>query len=177
MPLTTPLKTHGGKHYLAKKIVQRMPRHVHYVEPFAGGLSVLLARDPLDESLWLPPHKGVSELVNDIDGRLINFWRVLQGRDTEQFEQFRRIVEHTPLGRPFWEEAHNHQYGLDAVADAVAFFVDCRQSLAGRRTGFTAITRTRTRRMKNGNVSEWASAKESLLSPAWPMNPFAAGCI
>jgi DNA adenine methylase len=33
----TPLKTHGGKHYLARKIVGLMPRHLHYVEPFAGG--------------------------------------------------------------------------------------------------------------------------------------------
>jgi tetratricopeptide (TPR) repeat protein len=39
-----PLKTHGGKHYLASRIVALMPRHLHYVEPYAGGLSVLLAR-------------------------------------------------------------------------------------------------------------------------------------
>lgn len=40
---TSPLKWHGGKHYLAARIVALMPPHTHYVEPFAGGLSVLLA--------------------------------------------------------------------------------------------------------------------------------------
>ena len=38
-----PLKTHGGKRYLAERLVALMPPHTHYVEPFAGGLSVLFA--------------------------------------------------------------------------------------------------------------------------------------
>jgi DNA adenine methylase len=32
--LTPPLKWHGGKHYLARRIVALMPSHLHYVEPF-----------------------------------------------------------------------------------------------------------------------------------------------
>jgi site-specific DNA-adenine methylase len=30
---------------LAKKIIELMPRHLHYVEAYAGGLAVLLERD------------------------------------------------------------------------------------------------------------------------------------
>ena len=33
-----PLKWHGGKHYLADRIIRLMPAHTHYVEPYAGGL-------------------------------------------------------------------------------------------------------------------------------------------
>src|SRR5262249_39556009 len=94
-----PLKWHGGKAYLAKKIVALMPPHLHYVEPYAGGLSVLLARDP----------EGTSEVVNDLDGRLVNFWRVLQ--DPETFERFRRRAEAVPLSRSEWEAASEHGYG------------------------------------------------------------------
>jgi DNA adenine methylase len=156
-----PLKWHGGKHYLARRIVDLMPPHIHYVEPFFGGGSVLLARDPEGEpSLWVSPHQGVSEVVNDLNGRLVNFWRVLQGEAT--FQQFRRIVEAIPLARAEWESAHDHTYRGDPVEDAVAFFVDCRQSLAGRMRGFTAPTRTRTRRRMNGNVSEWLTAVDGL---------------
>jgi DNA adenine methylase len=158
--LTAPLKWHGGKNYLASRIVALMPRHLHYVEPFFGAGAVLLARDPEEPSLWSFAHKGVSELVNDLDGRLINFWRVLQSEAL--FSQFCRIVEAIPLARPEWKKAHNHVYGADQVADAVAFFVDCRQSLAGRMKTFTGITRTRTRRHRNGNVSEWTGAVEGL---------------
>ena len=88
-----PLKYHGGKHYLAAKIVALMPPHTHYVEPFAGGLSVLLAKDP----------DGVSEVVNDLDGRVSNFWRVLQGDDS--FAQFHRIMEAVPFSEAEWADA------------------------------------------------------------------------
>jgi DNA adenine methylase len=44
--LTPPLKWHGGKHYLATKIVALMPPHLHYVEPYCGSGQVLFARPP-----------------------------------------------------------------------------------------------------------------------------------
>ena len=44
--IVPPLKWHGGKNYLARIIVEMMPSHIHYVEPFAGGLAVLLAKNP-----------------------------------------------------------------------------------------------------------------------------------
>src|SRR5438105_14191987 len=101
MPVTharvsPPLKWHGGKWYLAPKIVALMPPHLHYVEPFAGGLSVLLAKNP----------EGVSEVVNDIDGDLTNFWRVLQGHDT--FGRFVRRLEGTPFSEAEWNDATDH---------------------------------------------------------------------
>src|ERR1700722_16000890 len=91
--IALPLKTHGGKAYLAKKIVALMPPHLHYVEPFAGGAAVLLA------------HTGVgrSEMINDVDKDLTNFWRVLQ--DEASFEKFRRWVEAVPLSRVEWDLA------------------------------------------------------------------------
>ena len=90
-PVPVPLKWHGGKSYLARRIVGLMPRHLHYVEPYAGGLAVLLARDPDDPRMWLgdtSDERGVSEVANDLDGRLMNFWRVVRGDDT--FARFRR---------------------------------------------------------------------------------------
>jgi DNA adenine methylase len=158
--LTHPLKWHGGKSNLAGRIVALMPPHLHYVEPFFGGGAVLFARDPDDQRLWLPPHKGVSELVNDINGRLINFWRVL--KDSELFARFMRIVDCIPMSRVEWQSAHDHTDGEDPVLDAVALFVDCRQSRAGCMTSFTATTRNRTRRQMNGNVSEWLGAVDGL---------------
>src|SRR3954470_20390106 len=91
--ISPPLKWHGGKHYLAPKIVALMPPHTHYVEPFAGGLSVLLARNP----------EGVSEVVNDLDRDLTNFWRVLQRDDL--FVLFRRTLDATPFSEVEWRDA------------------------------------------------------------------------
>jgi DNA adenine methylase len=91
--VSPPLKWHGGKWYLAPKIVALMPPHTHYVEAYAGGLSVLLAKDP----------EGTSEVANDIDGELSTFWRVL--RQEESFGRFRRTLEAVPFSEAEWRDA------------------------------------------------------------------------
>jgi DNA adenine methylase len=160
---TGPLKRHGGKTYQARHIIARMAPHVHYVEPFAGGLAVLLARDPADPRLFLSGHRdhqGVSELINDLDGRLTNFWRVL--RDVELFARFQRQAEAIPLSRPEWDAAHRHVYGQDSVADALALFVDCRQSRQALMKGFLTHVKKRTRRGMNDQAAAWLSAVDGL---------------
>lgn len=178
--LTPPIKWFGGKHYLAPKIVALFPRHLHYVEPFAGGLAVLLERDPnrnwaIDEDWRLKNGdkvpsslQGCSELVNDINGELMNFWNVLR----DYFDAFKRRCEATPFSREVYEHAQSERIlnpsGLDDVVEKVnaawAFFVACRQSRAGTFKGFTAITRSRTRRGINGNASEWLGAVDGLAA-------------
>lgn len=156
MTLTPPIKWHGGKHYLAKKIVGLMPKHTHYVEPYFGGGAVLLAKDP----------DGVSEVVNDLNGTLMTFWEVL--RDTELFGQFKRMCEATPFSQELWERAflelENHAQLLheDPVVVAHLFFVAARQSMAGRMKDFTPLSRTRTRRGMNEQASAWLTAVEGL---------------
>jgi DNA adenine methylase len=127
-----------------------MPHHVHYVEPFAGGCSVLLAHTG----------EGRSELINDLDGRLTNFWRVLQ--NPTQFADLHRRLEATPLSRVEWTEAVVSLDEGDEIDQAAAFFICCRQSMAGRRKSFTPPTRKRLRRDINGNVSEWLGAIEGM---------------
>jgi DNA adenine methylase len=127
-----------------------MPAHLHYVEAFAGGLSVLLAK----------PAEDVSEVVNDLDGELTNFWTVLQGDET--FARFQRLVEAIPFSEVEWQRAGLRLLELDPVVRAVAFFVRCRQSLAGRRDTFAPLSRTRTRRGMNEQASAWINAVEGL---------------
>lgn len=155
--LATPLKTHGGKHYLAAWIAAKFPPHIHYVEPYAGGLSVLLAKDP----------EGVSEVVNDIDGLLTNFWRVLQGRESRQ--ALIETLSLVPFSEPEFDHAKSaceqladRRWGNVNVDVAVKFFVLARQSLAGRQKHFAPLSRTRTRRGMNEQVSAWMSAIDGL---------------
>src|SRR5574338_1620263 len=146
-----PIKWHGGKHYLAQRIVERMPPHRVYVEPYAAGLSVLLAKDP----------EGISEVVNDLDGDLTNFWHVL--RDEEKFQRFVRIVEAIPFSEHEWQLARS-SLGCDedSVQNAVDFFVNCRQSLSGRGKSFAPLSTKRTRRGMNEQVSAWLTAVAGL---------------
>lgn len=155
-----PLKYHGGKNYLASKIRALFPKHTHYVEPYFGGGAVLLSGDGA----------GVSEVANDIDQRLTNFWRVLQAGDLRR--GLVDLIEHTPVSEEEWQRAFDHfdahacptcSVGLlPCVHCAWKFFVLCRQSMAGRMHCFTPRTRTRLRRGMNGETSAWWSAAESL---------------
>lgn len=156
--LTTPIKIHGGKYYLASRIAALCPPHLHYVEPFAGGLSVLLAKNP----------EGVSEVVGDCHWDLTNFWRVLQGGDS--FRQFQRLCEATPFSEAEWSDAdleflenpEHHEEFSDRVVRAWRFFVHCRQSLAGRMESFAPLSRNRVRRGMNEQAAAWLSAVEGL---------------
>lgn len=150
--LVQPLKWHGGKHYLAQKILSLMPSHLHYVEPFFGGGSVLLDKSP----------DGVSEVVNDVHRELTNFWRVLQ--NTDQFAQFHRIIEACPFSQVEW--ADSAQRTTDPIEAAVRFFVRCRQSRAGKLTSFATLSRNRTRRRMNEQASSWMTAVEGLPAVA-----------
>ena len=148
--LVPPLKWGGGKQPLAARIVALMPPHKHYVEPFAGGLAVLLAR----------PGWGASEVANDLNQVLMNFWRVL--RDEGTYVRFARILQATPFSRWEWEEAGRRLDHPDPVERAVAFFVRCRQSRSGLMESFAPLSRSRIRRGMNEQASAWITAVDGL---------------
>lgn len=152
--LVQPLKWHGGKHYLASKIIDLMPAHVHYVEPFFGGGSVLLNKSP----------DGISEVANDVHRELTTFWRVLQ--DSERFAEFSRIIEAMPFSQVEWEEANASESVRDPIRKAVNFFVRCRQSRAGKLDSFATLSRNRTRRQMNEQASSWMTAVDGLSAVA-----------
>jgi DNA adenine methylase len=68
----SPVPYFGSKQRIAPWIASLLPNHDHYVEPFCGGLSVLFAKRP-----------APMETVNDLDGELMTFWRVLRDRPEE----------------------------------------------------------------------------------------------
>ena len=151
---TPPLKWHGGKNYLAEWIRSLSPegRYIHRVHPYGGGLG----------EFWNWPHEGIGEVVNDIDGRLANLWWMLQ--DPEKFAEFGRLIEAVPFSEDEFElsvfmEAIRPQ---PCVERAARFFILVRQSRQGLMTGFATLSRNRTRRGMNEQVSSWLSAVEGL---------------
>lgn len=163
--ITPPLKWHGGKNYLAKAIIGMMPPRcknpnkpdpgdpgwLHYVEPFFGGGAVLLAQDP----------EGISEVANDLNGELINFWKIIQHAET--FADFGRAVEAVPFSQPHYGASELPDGpGISDVGRAVNFFIYCRQSMSGRMDSFAPLTRNRTRRGMNEQVSAWLNSIDGL---------------
>ncbi len=150
--LVPPLKWHGGKHYLAAKLweIAKTIPHVHRVEPYFGGGAFTLASDP----------EGYSEVVNDINTGLVNFWQVLANESA--FEEFSRRVLATPFSEKHFEDKEWPLVNGSPIGRAVAFFIRCRQSMSGRMKDFAPLSRTRTRRGMNEQASAWMTCVDGL---------------
>jgi len=141
-----------------------------YIEPYAGGLAVLMRKNPMDKRhRWgmESSETGKSEIVNDVHGGLTNFWKVLQNVDA--FEKFRRIIEATPFCQQIWEESEalmmpieNRMIDGCDVTAAVAFFVRCRQSRAGCCKIFVPMTRKSLSSNMEVSTSAWLKVVDSL---------------
>ena len=68
----------GGKRRLADLLLSRFPAHKCYVEVFAGGAALYFMRPPADV-----------EVINDINGELVNLYRVVQRHLEEFVRQFK----------------------------------------------------------------------------------------
>lgn len=77
----------GGKWLLADWIIEHFPPHKVYVEPFGGGASVLLKKQRASHA----------EFYNDVDGDIVNLFRVLRDRDTAN--ELIKMLELTPFAK------------------------------------------------------------------------------
>lgn len=124
------LKFYGGKWRIAPWIIEHFPPHTHYVEPCFGAGSVLMRKEASE-----------LETVNDIDGRLVNFFRVLRDRPDDLI----RVVGLTPWAKQEYDlskiESNNE------LEDARRFFAMSWMSINGAPfpTGFRASKRRSSR--------------------------------
>lgn len=105
-----PIRYHGSKWRMAPWLIGLMPSHNAYVEPFGGGGSVLLRK----------PRSRI-EVYNDLDGQIVNFWRVLRDPDTR--DRLIAAVELTPFAREEFELAYEPT--ADSVEAARRLLVRC----------------------------------------------------
>jgi DNA adenine methylase len=169
-PVSHPIKRHGGKSYQAKWIVGLMPprcqnpndprKHdpgwMHFVEPYFGAGNVLFALDPV----------GISEVANDIDGDLTNFFDTL--KSPLGFPEFRRLAALTPVSEIEFDRAcqdptRNGREPSPAER-ALAFFIRNRQSRQALEKDFVTPVRRRTRRGMQEHCSAWLSAIDGLAA-------------
>jgi DNA adenine methylase len=92
-PTRPVLRYLGGKWRLAPWIVSFFPSHRVYVEPFGGAGSVLLRKD-----------RSMGECYNDLDGEVVNLFRVL--RDPQQSARLREMIRLTPFAREEFDSAY-----------------------------------------------------------------------
>ncbi|ANZ35301.1 DNA methyltransferase [Lentzea guizhouensis] len=158
-----PFAYFGGKSRLAGDIAATFPEHTHYVEPYAGSLAVLLAKQP-----------SVMETVNDLDGDIVHFWKVLR----EQPTALARACALTPHSRAEHAAARDRPAELDDIERARRVWTYLTQGRAGilRNTGwrhYVAPSGSSTSMPKylRGYVDRMAAAAERLAHVSLECRP------
>lgn len=115
-----PLSYIGGKRRIAKQLVSLIPSHTTYVEAFAGGAQVFFHK----------PRSKV-EVLNDLDGEVVNFLRMCQRHPHE----LARILRWQPASRRLfdWHERQPSELLTD-IERAARFFYLQKNAWSGKRT-------------------------------------------
>lgn len=147
---------YGGKFNHLGWLLPLLPKCHHYCEPFSGSAAVLLNREP-----------AAIETYNDIDGDVVNFFRVLRDRS----EELIRACALTPFSREeFYEAIHSEQAGISEVERARRFFIRARQTRTGlaqtASLGRWANCKDTSRAGMSGVVSRWLGGVEGLEAVA-----------
>ncbi|MFP7306409.1 DNA adenine methylase [Enterococcus faecalis] len=105
----------GSKWRMSDLIINQMPKHKAYLEPFMGSLAVFLNKP-----------KAILETINDLDGRLVNLFRVMRD-DPEKLQYF---IYHTLYSRE--EFIRSNEIAVDPVEDARRMAVRLWFSVGGK---------------------------------------------
>jgi DNA adenine methylase len=143
---------YGGKFSHLNWLLPLLPKTQHYCEPFAGSAAVLLNREP-----------SHVETYNDIDGEVVNFFRVLR----DQKEALIEAIGLTPFARAEFELAFSQpEPNISDLERARRFFVLARQVRTGlaqrASSGRWAHCLLTSRAGMAGAVSRWLGSVEGL---------------
>ena len=124
---------YGGKFSHLDWLMPLLPECHHYCEPFAGSGAVLLNRG-----------SSPVETYNDIDGEVVNFFRVLR----DQHDELIRVIALTPFSREEYHRAISGSVlGISDIERARRFYIKARQ--------------TRTGLAQTASLGRWANCKET----------------
>ncbi|MDE1827641.1 MAG: DNA adenine methylase [Candidatus Micrarchaeota archaeon] len=142
---------YGGKYSHLDWLLPYLPESYHFCEPFGGSAAILLNRKP-----------SPIETYNDIDGEVVNFFKVLRTQKAELIE----AIGLTPFSREEFLHACNLEKNLGDLERARRFYVRARQvrtGLAQKATlGRWANCKNTSRAGMSGSVSRWLGAVEAL---------------
>lgn len=88
--IKTPITYYGGKQLMLPHILPIIPAHEIYTEAFFGGGAVFFAKEP-----------SLVEVINDRNGEVINFYRVLQ----MDFWKLNDMIQATLHSREMYHDA------------------------------------------------------------------------
>ena len=143
---------YGGKFSHLEWLLPLLPKCHHYCEPFAGSAAVLINREP-----------SPVETYNDIDGDVVNFFRVLRDRP----EELIRSISLTPFSREeYYYAIYDTTSDINEIERARRFYIRARQTRTGlaqtATLGRWANCKNTSRAGMSGVVSRWLGGIDML---------------
>jgi DNA adenine methylase len=128
--MKTPISYYGGKQTMLKHMEPLIPAHKVYTESFAGGAALYWAKKPAE-----------LEVLNDLNGNLINFYRVLKCH----FNELKEKIETTLHSREIFDFAsivYDYPQFFDPVTRAWALWVKSKMGFASMLDGTFGYDKT-----------------------------------
>lgn len=141
----------GGKRRLADKLIPLFPPHECYVEVFAGGAALYFLR----------PVPAPVEVLNDINGDLINLYRVVQNHLEEFVRQFKWAISSRQVFK--WEQEKRPETLTD-IQRAARFYYLQQHAFGGRVQGQSFGTATTGPAINLCRIEEQLSAAHLRLA-------------
>lgn len=153
----------GGKRRLADRLIPQFPPHTCYVEVFAGGAALYFMRSPADV-----------EVVNDINGELVNLYRVVKNHLEEFVRQFKWALSSRDVFK-WLQETPAHT--LTDIQRAARFFYLQQHAFGGKVNGQSWGTATTAPPINLLRIEENLSAAHLRLAHAYIENLDWAVCM
>jgi DNA adenine methylase len=117
---TSPITYYGGKKLLVSRLLQLIPKHTTYVEPFFGGGALFFAKP-----------KSEVEIINDLNRQVINFYEVSKTK----FSELQALIQKSLHSRALMRDAYimyQNPHLFTDVERAWAFYMLTNQGYVGK---------------------------------------------
>ena len=145
---------YGCKQKVSSKMLELLPPHNCWVELFCGSAAITLVK-----------RAAPIEIINDIDGNIVNVFKQLRNSPTELINS----IEFTPYAREEFLQTRNDNETLSDLERARRFLVEAMMSingvLAGNKGGFS-YSNSYSRLGKEARVSRWKNFPKRLSDVA-----------
>ncbi|MGB6053731.1 MAG: DNA adenine methylase [Burkholderiaceae bacterium] len=147
----------GGKRRLADRLLPLFPPHECYVEVFCGGAALYFLR----------PMPAPTEVINDINGELVNLYRVVQHHLEEFVRQFKWAISSRQIFK--WQQATPTEVLTD-IQRAARFYYLQHHAFGAKVDGQNFGTATTGRPINLCRIEESLSAAHLRLSGTYVEN-------
>lgn len=153
----------GGKRRLADLLLPRFPAHSCYVEVFAGGAALFFLRNPAEV-----------EVINDVNGDLVNLYRVVKSHLEEFVRQFKWAISSREVFK--WLQDTPPETLTD-IQRAARFYYLQHQAFGGRVSGQSWGTATTAPPVNLLRIEETLSMAHLRLASAYIEHLDWAACM